>query len=324
MEEATPAAADPAPDDSAAKAAISEEEVSALLEKPGPDSVQPFDLSSRRVSRTQLPMLDIVSRNFAMRASSVLSELLSRDVPLRFDTLESAKAAHLLSGLGVPCAFAVLRLKPLNGYAYLSVEPALLLSMLDGFFGGSGRTQTDIQAAGAPAAQRFFGLLLRHVGPLLAAAWAPVVAVELELVKLESNPHFVQLGEPEDRFVVAKFSVDFADATGRLQLLLPESLIAPLREAFASDGSKPAARKQPPWAPLLGETLQRAEIEARAILAQTEISLGELVRLVPGDIIPIEPPQDATLLAGNVVLYRGRFGVSKGRNAVKIVARGAP
>jgi flagellar motor switch protein FliM len=51
--------------------------------------------------------------------------------------------------------------------------------------------------------------------------------------------------------------------------------------------------------------------------------LRELVRLSPGDIIPIEPPQQVTLFAGNVPLYRGRFGVSQGRNALKILP-GAP
>ena len=58
------------------------------------------------------------------------------------------------------------------------------------------------------------------------------------------------------------------------------------------------------------------------MLAQAKISLGELVRLTPGDIIPIEPPQDVVLLAGDVPLHRGRFGVSQGHNALKIIPGG--
>ena len=55
---------------------------------------------------------------------------------------------------------------------------------------------------------------------------------------------------------------------------------------------------------------------------EAQISLRELVQLSPGDIIPIEPPQDVTLLAGDVPLYQGRFGVSQGRNALKILPGG--
>ena len=82
------------------------------------------------------------------------------------------------------------------------------------------------------------------------------------------------------------------------------------------------ARKQDPWGPALGVGLQDAELELRAVLAQAKISLGELVRLTPGDIIPIEPPQDVVLLAGDVALHRGRFGVSQGHNALKIIPGG--
>jgi flagellar motor switch protein FliM len=97
-------------------------------------------------------------------------------------------------------------------------------------------------------------------------------------------------------------------------------LLAPVRETLAADGGQTTLRKQEAWAPVLTTALQDAELDTRAILAQAQISLRELVRLSPGDIIPIEPPQQVTLFAGDVPLYRGRFGVSQGRNALKILS----
>jgi flagellar motor switch protein FliM len=118
--------------------------------------------------------------------------------------------------------------------------------------------------------------------------------------------------------------VEFGAHSGRIDWLLPESLLAPIRESLASDGSGGATvRKQEIWAPALGTALQEAQLETRAILAQAQISLGELVRLTPGDIIPIETPQYVTLLAGEIPLYSGRFGVSQGRNALKILPGGS-
>ncbi len=73
---------------------------------------------------------------------------------------------------------------------------------------------------------------------------------------------------------------------------------------------------------MLGAALQEAEVEIRAVLAQARISLRELVSLAPGDIIPIEAPQDVTVMAGDVPLRHGRFGVSQGRNALKILPGG--
>jgi flagellar motor switch protein FliM len=269
-----------------------------------------------------LPLLEVVSKSFAERAGVSLSALLGRDATMQFNSLESAKSADLQAALPLPASLAVVRLKPLPGFAFVSVEPGLLLTLLDGFFGGSGRATADPSAAIAPAAQRFLALMLRSFTPALTAAWAPVTPVELELVKQETNPRLMQLGGPQEVILALKFTVEFGAHSGRMDWLLPETLLAPIREALASDGGSAPARKHEVWAPALASGLMESELETRAILAQAQISLRDLVRLSPGDIIPIEPPQQVTLMAGDVPLYRGRFGISEGRNSLKILSGG--
>jgi flagellar motor switch protein FliM len=302
--------------------AISDEEVSALLENGNTGNVRPYDLTTQRINRTQLPMLETVCKSLAEKFGHALSTLVSRDIVVQFTALECAKAAELQAALPVPSSLVVLRLKPLPGTAFVSVDPALLLTLLDGFFGGSGRAVSDSQAAIAPAAQRFLGLLLRSLSPGFTAAWAPVAPLEVELVKQETNPRLMRLGTPQEAVLALRFTVEVGAQSGRIDWLLPEAMLAPIRETLSSDGSAPPVRKQEPWAPVLGAGLQEAQLETRAVLAQAQISLGELVRLCPGDIIPIEAPQHATLLAGQTALYRGRFGVSQGRNALKILSGG--
>jgi flagellar motor switch protein FliM len=302
------------------RAAISDEEVSALLEKNSVDAVRPYDFTAQRINRMQLPLLEVVCKSFAERAGASLSALLGRDASMQFTSLESAKSADLQAALPMPASLAVVRLKPLPGVAFVSVEPSLLLTLLDGFFGGSGRATTDPQAAIAPAAQRFLALMLRSFAADMTVAWAPVTPLEMEFVKQETNPRLVQLGAPLEPLLVVKFTVEFGARSGRIDWLLPEALLAPVRETLAADGGQTTLRKQEPWAPALTAALQDAQIDTRAILAQAQISLRELVRLSPGDIIPIEPPQQVTLFAGDVPLYRGRFGVSQGRNALKILS----
>ncbi|HXA36070.1 MAG TPA: FliM/FliN family flagellar motor switch protein [Steroidobacteraceae bacterium] len=301
------------------RAAISEEEVSALLEKNGVAAARPYDFAAQRINRMQLPLLELVAKTFAERAQASLSGLMGRDAGMQFTSLESAKSADLQASLPVPASLAVVRMKPLPGFAFVSVEPTLLLTLLDGFFGGSGRATADPQAAIAPAAQRFLALMLRSFTADLTAAWAPVTPLELELVKQETNPRLVQLGAAHEGLLVLKFTVEFGARSGRIDWLLPEALLAPVRETLTGDGGQTTQRKQEAWAPVLTTTLQDAELDTHAILAQAQISLRELVRLSPGDIIPIEAPGQVTLFAGDVPLFRGRFGVSQGRNALKIL-----
>ncbi len=303
--------------------AISDEEVSALLEKNEPGNVRPYDFTTQRINRTQLPMLEIVSKGFADRMCTSLSNLLGREAAVQFTALDSAKAGDLQVTLPVPASLAVVRLKPLPGNAFVSVEPHLLLMLLDGFFGGSGRATSEAQAAVAPAAQRFLALLLRSVAADLTAAWTPVAPLELELVRQETNPRLMQLGAPTDSLFALKFTVEFGAGSGRMDWFIPESMLASIRETLAAQAGNAPVRKQAAWGPALGTAVQEVELEAQAILAEARISLGELVRLTVGDIIPIDTPQHVTLLAGDVPLYRGRFGVSRGHNALKIIPGGS-
>jgi flagellar motor switch protein FliM len=82
----------------AAPERISDEEVAALLEKDGKESahaVRPYDFAVQRINRTQLPLLEAISKNFADRAGASLSQLLGRDAGMHFESLESVKSADL-------------------------------------------------------------------------------------------------------------------------------------------------------------------------------------------------------------------------------------
>ncbi|MGA2397536.1 MAG: FliM/FliN family flagellar motor switch protein [Steroidobacteraceae bacterium] len=306
-----------------AASTISDEEVSALLEKQAAETVRPYDFSAQRINRTQLPMLQTIAKSFAARAAGTLSGLVGRDAALEFTSIESVRAADLQASLPTPGAVAVVRLKPLAGLAVIGVQPTLLLALLDAFFGGSGRPAGDTQAAVSAAAQRLLTLLLKSFGPDFTAAWTPVSPLEMELVKLETNSRLVPLGSAQESVIVVRFACEFGARSGTIDWVLPDTLLAPIREALASDGGKAPARKQEPWGPALTAALQESEIEIRAVLGQARISLRELVSLAPGDIIPIEVPQNVTLFAGDVPLRHGRFGVSQGRNALKILPGGS-
>jgi flagellar motor switch protein FliM len=305
-----------------ASSAISDEEVSALLDKTGSGAVRPYDFGSQRINHAQLPTLQTIGKSFAAAAAATLSGLLNRTVALEFGSIESARAADLQASLPVPASAAVIRLKPLAGFAFISVAPGLLLALLDAFYGGTGRPSADTQAAASPAAQRFLALVLKSLAADFAAAWTPVSALELEVVRQETNPRLLKLGGPQDAFTVVRFAGEFGAHAGSIDWLLPDALLEPLRESLASDGGKAPAKKQEAWAPALGASVHEIEVEVRAVLAEATISLRELVSLSPGDIIPIEPPTDVALLVGEVSLFQGRFGVSEGRNALKILPGG--
>jgi flagellar motor switch protein FliM len=275
-----------------AKQLISDEEVAALLEKNPTGEVRPYDLiGTQRITRGRLPALETIHETFARTFRVALFNLLQREPQVTFEGVRTQKAGDYLAGITTPASLDICRLKPLPGNALIVFDPTLVFLMVDTYFGGQGRPLDRTGDRGlTPTEVRFVQLVLRQAASDLGQAWAPVAQVEVELVKHESNPLFASVAAPTDT--------------------VREVLTAGI---VARSGNGEA------WAPSLATHLASAVLEVRAVLSEVEITLGELQRLTPGDVLPIEAPGRVTLYAGDQPLYAGKFGVSRGRNALKIL-----
>ena len=312
-----------------ARSQISDEEVAALLEKTKEASggVRPYDFAAQRINRTQLPLLEAITKTLAVRQSASLSALASAATRSSISMPWSPSNARTCMGVAALAGNrgrdpheALGRIRLCQRRAGFAAQPAGRL--FSGARAGL-RAPTPKPALPAGGGNAFLTLMVKSCGADVTAAWQPVSPIELEFVKHETNPRLVKFGAAMESVVVCKFNVEFAARTGTISWLYPDSLLAPLREALSGDTGGSAPRKQEPWGPALSSALKEAQLDTRAVLAEAQISLRELVQLSPGDIIPIETPQQATLFAGEVPLYLGRFGVSQGHNALKIIAGGS-
>jgi len=309
----------------AGDAVISDEEVQALLHRAGPAArasgeARPYDLGgSQRITRGRLPTLELLHEAFARQFRGHLGELIKRDVQVTFEGVQPVKCLDYLSQQPSPACLDIARARPLPGQVLVAVDTSLLYLMVDAFYGGAGRpVARDPERGLTPTEARFARLVVKQVADDLVVAWQPVAALEFEFVKQERNAHFVDIAAPADTLLVNRFRVEMGTGGGAVDFVLPAASVEPLRETLASNASVRQAPGGRPWADDLARLLPGAQVEVRAVLAEAQISLGELVRLRPGDVIPIEAPREALLLAGDVPLYTARFGVSRGRNAVTV------
>ena len=69
----------------------------------------------------------------------------------------------------------------------------------------------------------------------------------------------------------------------------------------------------------LREDIKGADININCELTDAKLKLRDLLNLKEGDIIPINYPDRVTLVAEDVPVFRGIYGVHKGAKAVKIL-----
>jgi len=303
-----------------ARKVISDEEVAALLEKNAKGEVKPYDLvGTQRITRGRLPALETIHETFARSFRLALFNLLQREPQVTFEGVRTQKAGDYLAGITTPASLDICRIKPLPGNALLVFDTNLVFLMVDTYFGGPGKVLERGGDRGlTPTEVRFVQLVLRQAATDLAQAWVPVAPVEVELVKHESNPLFASIAAPTDTVFVNRFNIELPSGGGAIDLVMPSMMIDPVREVLTA-GIVARSGSTEAWGPVLGARLADAVVEVRAVLTEVEITLGDLGTLKPGDVLPIDAPRNVTLYAGDQPLYAGKFGVSRDRNALKIL-----
>ena len=72
------------------------------------------------------------------------------------------------------------------------------------------------------------------------------------------------------------------------------------------------------WVKLLSRQLQTAEVELSTNFGTAQVTLGDIVNLRVGDVIPIDVPERLSIEVDGVPVTRGHFGTQNGHYAVRI------
>lgn len=300
---------------------ISDEEANALLgAAPSDGGVRPYDLcAGLRITRGRLPTLELLHEVFTRQFRPSLFQLLKREPEITFQGVQPLKTSEYLATLSSNACIGIVSARPLPGQVLFTLDPTLIYLMVDTYFGGSGRSvERAPDKPLTPTELRFGQMIIKLACNDLANAWRPVAELQFEWLKHETNPHFVNVAAPADTLLVNRFNIALANGSGSLDFVLPPAFVEPVREQLAAATAQGPASKEGSWAGAFGAVLVDAQLEVRAVLTEVEVSLRDLVRLKPGDVVPIEPPREVTLLAGDVPVHRARFGVSRGRNALRL------
>jgi flagellar motor switch protein FliM len=101
-------------------------------------------------------------------------------------------------------------------------------------------------------------------------------------------------------------------------------MIEPLRELLAAGIQSDRSEFDDRWPQSLRHEVMAAKVEMIATLAEAEVTLGDVMRLQAGDIIPIEMPRAVTATVEGVPVIRGSYGASHGNVALKVTERIQP
>jgi len=284
-----------------------------------PGEARNFDFAEQlRLMSGRMPMLATINQRFVRLLRVSLHNLLRRATEISLKPPQFRKFGEHVATLAAPTSLNLVKFNPLRGTALVVLEPKLVFAVVDNFFGGTGRQALIEEREFTATEQRIIHMILRNVFADLREAWSPVASLEVEYLRSESNPQSAGIVAPTEIVVLTSCHIEVDGGGGDLQIVMPYAMLEPLRAALdtGSAGEKP--EKDERWSNRLREEIADAEVELKTLLGHASVTLANLLNLKPGDILPCDFTGKVMLLADDVPLFRGSFGLSRGQQAIKV------
>ena len=284
--------------------------------------VTPYDLTNQdRIIRGRMPTLDIIYERFIRLYRISLSNSLRKIATISIISTDLLKFGEFVNTLPIPSCMCIMRFESLRGSALLVFESKLAYALVDSFFGGTDRPYTKIEGKEftrieLSIMQKVMDLAIKD----LEEAWAPVHKTDISFVRTEVNPQFVGVVPPSDVIISTTFEVELENASGTIALVIPYSTIEPIKHKLNQSFQTESDKGDKEWMEKLEEHLRSTHVDMKVNLGQSEITVGDLVNLNVGDIIPLAQDADGELdlLVEGVSKFKCFFGVSRGNRAVQL------
>ena len=174
----------------------------------------------------------------------------------------------------------------------LDISPLIIYPIIDHLLGGSNAELFIPQRPLTIIELRLVRCITDRALSCLTEVWSNLVSVEFSLAEVESNPHLVQIVAPNEVVVVFGFEIKMGSRTGTMSLSIPFNVIEPVMTKLAAQGWAAYQRRsaaEDRTEEITGR-LAGAELEVQAYLAETTITVRDLLGLQPGDIIQTTKP----------------------------------
>lgn len=210
-------------------------------------------------------------------------------------TIEAARGTTLFQALGDCCG--------LTAAIYASAEPeARLLIALDeriddlivaSVFGEGASPVEDDETPGArPPSRTAIETALveefaRALGRALEAALAPLAPISIAFERLVTVSDAFALGRRDMPGAAARFSLPMGENACECLILLPQSLLLPLRKALGRSAAEPP-RTDSRWSLSMETGVKQTRLPVTAILEELPMRLRDVAQFRVGGVLPLQ------------------------------------
>ncbi|HWI83381.1 flagellar motor switch protein FliM [Ramlibacter sp.] len=313
---------------------LSQEEVDALLDgvtgessgAPAPtaapaNGLPAYDLGAPdRVVRGRMHTLELINERFARHLRGALLSYIRRSPDITNSGIQVQRYGDFIRHLPVPANINMLQMKPLRGTGLFVFDPKLVFLVVDNLFGSDGRYHMRIEGRDfTRTEQRIIRRLLDLALDCYGEAWKPVLPLEFNYLRSEMHGKLANIVGPNEVVVTTTLQIEFGPVGGFVHVCLPYSMLEPVRtllsNAVQNAGEIEVDER---WVRQLSQQMRGADVDMSVEFVRLQSTVGELLRLKRGDVLPIELPARVTATVERTPVLECSYGTSNGRYALRV------
>ena len=266
--------------------------------------------------------IDLLNERFARQLRMGLNDVLRTHPRVTTEPVQLLPFSETMVGMKPPLSIHTFRMDPLRGMSILVVDPNVVFTSLDDFFGGIGEPIGDLTPTRifTPTEDSIIELLLNIVFGSLKEAWAPVMPVNFHKSASEINPQFVQIADEDDLMLKSTIKFMLKDGTeAALYLIQPVSLFKPVRDLLRTrvQGSEDTGSDDR-WREQLKDAVLDVPVEMRITMGSASVRYKDIKNLELDQIILFDKEDECTIYVDKSPFFYGALGKKDNQSAVKI------
>jgi flagellar motor switch protein FliM len=289
----------------------------------GERKIQAYNFwSPDRFSKEQMRAVELIHEDLTERLTTSLPTFLRTNLRPRLVHTEQGRFHDFIKDFPPNTLFHMITLAPLPSQLIFTLSPNVSYMILEQRLGGKiegkshERSLTEID-------QSLLRGLVEHMLGDIKAAWSKVVTIEPTLEDSTTNQHWVQMMLGNERVMLLTFELAIQGSNGTMSIFIPFNTLKPIANVLNPHiwiAGRKEQQQDPEARQMVMDNINRVIMPIVVMLGKTELPLGQVVNLQPGDVIELDTPvqQEVTVQVAGKKQFLGKIGKSGKHLAIQV------
>ena len=277
-----------------------------------------------RISNEQFKAFSTLHDKMLRDMTTDLSAMLRKIVDVKLYSIEQMTYGEFILSIPQLTSLNTLSIKPLDGRIVIECNPGISHKIIaellgSGAVAASDNLDRELTEIEVEIFDHFYQLLVEH----MYKAWDEVSTINFKIQTRDTNANAIQIISDHEIVLLVVLEITIDEESGFLSICYPISYIESLlnkivEKIFAEGKNKKISRKKD-----ITTLISGAKMNIQAIMAETEISVFDILSLKENDVIVFNKNATSAstkLYINNKEKFIATSGLSNNRKAIQVQA----